>query len=163
MRQKRVTQGNPRPVQPDGQRPTFQTQIGGDVGPVFAVEIDFADEIGIDVPQFAQETANAGAKLHVDRALVLRVLAGILLECIRRPVATTLLPTVIIEHRTQHGVEPGIHPLGLTKLAAPFENPQAERLKNVFGIGAVTEAFYQEAEKSLAVRSNLLGNVRVIF
>lgn len=55
MRQERVTQGNPRPVQPDGQRPTVQTEIGGDVGPVFAVEIDFPDEIGIDVPQFAQK------------------------------------------------------------------------------------------------------------
>lgn len=161
MRQERVTQGNPRPVQPDGQRPTVQTEIGGDVGPVFAVEIDFADQIGINVPQFAQKAANAGAEFHVDYALVLRVLAGILLECIRRPVATPFLSKVIIEHRTQHGVEPGIHPFGVTKLAAPFENPQEERLKDVFSIGTVTEASCQEPEKSLAVRHDHLGGVRM--
>lgn len=132
------------------QRSGLEVQRRSDCGAVFVFDVDESDQLCIGRAQVAREPLVSAT----DRAHRLGGFGGDFrcLHLLRDRVVQTPRPPglaiMIVERRTQDGIQPGVHPLGLAQPVLAGKHADAELLQHILGVRPVTQPFDQETQKA---------------
>ncbi|KNG91907.1 hypothetical protein ATO11_20125 [Pseudaestuariivita atlantica] len=143
MGQQCVTQGGTGAVKTNVQRSGFQPQVCRNHRAITVVDVNSADQFGITRTQFSDQPFDAVADhVHVfDR--VIRDNSRLSFQCdsLLQTPGPSRLAIVIIQCRTQHRVQPGVHAVRLAQLILTCQNADAKFLQHVLSIGSVSQPF----------------------